>query len=110
MRRLAEVLRQTSLVRYLGHLEEQFPTGHLKDLLIDEVGPDRMIRVGDRWVVNFGSDSFLGLDQDPRVHDALVRGIRRWGTHSGTRGPSPASAPMPRPRIGSPAGWAPRPP
>jgi 7-keto-8-aminopelargonate synthetase-like enzyme len=83
MRRLAEVLRQTSLVRYIGHLEEQFPTGHLKDLLIDEVGPDRMIRVGDRWVVNFGSDSFLGLDQDPRVHDALLRGIRRWGTHSG---------------------------
>ena len=34
-------------------------------------------------VVNFGSDSFLGLDQDPRVQEALRRGIRRWGTHNG---------------------------
>jgi 7-keto-8-aminopelargonate synthetase-like enzyme len=34
-------------------------------------------------VVNFGSDSFLGLDQDPRVLAALHRGIDEWGSHSG---------------------------
>jgi glycine C-acetyltransferase len=35
-------------------------------------------------VINFGSDSFLGLDQDPRVREALERGARTWGTHNGT--------------------------
>jgi glycine C-acetyltransferase len=34
-------------------------------------------------VVNFGSDSFLGLDQDPRVQEAIIRGIEKWGTHNG---------------------------
>src|SRR5207245_4694843 len=34
-------------------------------------------------VVNFGSDSFLGLDQDSRVQEALLRGMRKWGTHNG---------------------------
>jgi 7-keto-8-aminopelargonate synthetase-like enzyme len=47
------------------------------------MGPNRIIEVGGKKVVNFGSDSFLGLDQDPRVQDALRRGIRRWGTHNG---------------------------
>lgn len=84
MSQLADALHQTSLIRYLEHLEEQFPTGHLKDLVIDDVKADRRIRVGDRWVVNFGSDSFLGLDQDPRVQDALRRAVRRWGSHSGS--------------------------
>ena len=35
-------------------------------------------------MVNFGSDSFLGLDQDPRVLEAVRRGLERWGTHNGT--------------------------
>ena len=35
-------------------------------------------------MVNFGSDSFLGLDQDPRVQDAVRRGLDRWGTHNGS--------------------------
>src|SRR5262249_38384373 len=30
-----------------------------------------------------GSDSFLGLDRDPRVQDAVRRGLDRWGTHNG---------------------------
>ena len=35
-------------------------------------------------VINFGSDSFLGLDQDARVQEAVVRGVKKWGTHNGT--------------------------
>ena len=42
------------------------------------------MRVGDRVVANFGSDSFLGLDQDPRVRDAIERGRPEWGTHNGS--------------------------
>src|SRR5262249_22756477 len=59
------------------------PTTHLKDLVVDEIGSHRRIVVGGRSVVNFGSDSFLGLDQDLRVQEAVQRGTQRWGTHNG---------------------------
>lgn len=39
--------------------------------------------VAGRRVVNFGSDSFLGLDQDERVQSALRAGLKKWGTHNG---------------------------
>jgi 7-keto-8-aminopelargonate synthetase-like enzyme len=41
------------------------------------------MEVNGRCVINFGSDSFLGLDQDARVKEAIVRGVQRWGTHNG---------------------------
>lgn len=83
MRQLAQALRQNGLVRFLEHYAELFPTSHLKDLIVDEIGPDRTIQVEGRRVVNFGSDSFLGLDQDARVREAIIRGVRKWGTHNG---------------------------
>jgi len=83
MQTLAEGLRKHGLVRFVEHFGAQFPDSHLKDLVIDEVGPNRSIVVGGHRVINFGSDSFLGLDQDPRVHEALIRGLRKWGSHSG---------------------------
>src|SRR6202035_5937148 len=57
---------------------------HLKDLVVDRMGPDRVMEVEGRRVVNFGSDSFLGLDQDPRVREALGRGVAAWGSHNGS--------------------------
>jgi 7-keto-8-aminopelargonate synthetase-like enzyme len=83
MQKLAQALRQNGLVRFIEHYAAQFPTDHLKDLVVDEVGPNRTIVVEGRPVVNFGSDSFLGLDQDPRVKEAVIRGIHKWGTHNG---------------------------
>src|SRR6266851_3187711 len=83
MQKLAKVLRQNGLIRFIEHYGDLFPHSHLKDLVVEEIGPDRTIRVNGRQVVNFGSDSFLGLDQDQRVQEALVRGIRKWGTHNG---------------------------
>jgi 7-keto-8-aminopelargonate synthetase-like enzyme len=83
MQLLAQVLRQNGLVRFVEHFEALFPTTHLKDLVVEEVGPGRAMRVQGRRVMNFGSDSFLGLDQDPRVQEAVVRGVERWGTHNG---------------------------
>jgi glycine C-acetyltransferase len=83
MRHLVRVLRQNGLIRFIEHFAELYPTAHLKDLVVDEVGPNREVVVGGRRVVNFGSDSFLGLDQDPRVREAVVRGLARWGTHNG---------------------------
>ncbi len=83
MDKLGQALRQNTLVRIIEQFGEQHPDSHLKDLVIDEMGPGREIVVGGHRVVNFGSDSFLGLDQHPRVQQAVERGLERWGTHNG---------------------------
>jgi 7-keto-8-aminopelargonate synthetase-like enzyme len=83
MQKLAQVLRQSGLIRFMEHLHELFPTTHMKDLVVDELGPHREMTVNGHCITNFGSDSFLGLDQDPRVKAAVVRGVEKWGTHNG---------------------------
>lgn len=83
MQKLAQALRKNGLIRFLEHFKALFPKAHLKDLVVDEIGPHRQIVVGGKRAINFGSDSFLGLDQDERVKEAVVRGIARWGTHNG---------------------------
>jgi 7-keto-8-aminopelargonate synthetase-like enzyme len=84
MEKLGRALRQNTLVRIIEQLGDQHPEAHLKDLILDESGPGREVVLGGRRVVNFGSDSFLGLDQDPRVREAIRRGLERWGTHNGS--------------------------
>jgi 7-keto-8-aminopelargonate synthetase-like enzyme len=85
MQQLATALRQNGLIRFLEHFRERFPaaTSHLKDLVVDSIGPGRLMEVEGRSVVNFGSDSFLGLDRDPRVQEAVRRGVSTWGAHNG---------------------------
>jgi 7-keto-8-aminopelargonate synthetase-like enzyme len=83
MEKLSRVMRQNGLIRFVEYFANLFPDTHLKDLVEDEIGPGRVISVNGKRVVNFGSDSFLGLDQDPRVKEALVRGIQKWGSHNG---------------------------
>lgn len=83
MQKLAQALRQNGLIRFIEHFAAQFPTNHLKDLVVDEIGPGRRIAVNGHEVTNFGSDSFLGLDQDVRVQQALRHGVARWGSHNG---------------------------
>src|SRR5947209_7640408 len=83
MQQLACALRQNGLVRFIEHFQALFPTNHMKDMVVDRIGPDRVMEVGGRTVVNFGSDSFLGLDQDPRVLQAIQAGVVRWGAHNG---------------------------
>jgi 7-keto-8-aminopelargonate synthetase-like enzyme len=84
MDKLGDALRRNNLVKIVEKFGEDHADSHLKDLVIDEVGQGRDIKVLGRWVVNFGSDSFLGLDRDPRVQEAIVRGLKRWGTHNGS--------------------------
>jgi glycine C-acetyltransferase len=81
--RWTSTLAQSGLSKFLTHFAELFPDDHLKDLDFDSIGPGREVVIHGQRVVNFGSDSFLGLDQDSRVKDALRRGIAAWGTHSG---------------------------
>src|SRR5438477_16678 len=59
MEKLAKVLRQNGLIRFIEHYEALFPNNHLKDIIVDEIGPDRRIRVNGHEVVNFGPDRFL---------------------------------------------------
>lgn len=83
LQNLANAIRQHGLVRFVEHYAKQYPDAHLKDLVVDHLGPNREMDVAGKRVINFGSDSFLGLDQDPRVQAAILRGVRTWGTHNG---------------------------
>ena len=83
MEKLNRAIRQNSLVRIIEQFGREHPEAHLKDLVVDASGPGRRIVVNGRELIHFGSDSFLGLDQDPRVQEAIRRGIEKWGTHNG---------------------------
>jgi 7-keto-8-aminopelargonate synthetase-like enzyme len=80
---LAEALEGSTLVRYLGGFFRQHPDLHMKDMTLQAVGPDRHVKLAGKWVANFGSDSFLGLDRDERVQQAVRRGLEKWGSHNG---------------------------
>ena len=81
---LMRALQQNTLVKIFAEFEKSYPEALLKDLTVDEIGAGRDIVVMGKRVTNFGSDSFLGLDQDPRVIQAIHRGLDRWGSHNGT--------------------------
>jgi 8-amino-7-oxononanoate synthase len=50
------------------------------DAVIDEID-GRMIRVGDRWLADFASCNYLGLDLDREIIDAVPDYLATWGTH-----------------------------
>jgi hypothetical protein len=52
------------------------------DAVIEEVG-GRRIRVGDRWLHDFASCNYLGLDFDREVIEGIPAYLDRWGTHPG---------------------------
>jgi 8-amino-7-oxononanoate synthase len=61
----------------LARLQYSHP---MVDAVIDEID-GRMIRVGDRWLTDFASCNYLGLDLDQEVIDAVPGYLERWGTH-----------------------------
>ena len=81
---LSRRLMDDGVVQFYFSVRDQFPNSHLKDLVAQEMEAERRIRIGDHTVFNFGSDSFLGLDQDPRVQKAIAAGAKKWGTHNGS--------------------------
>ena len=108
MQNLAQAMRQHGLVRFVEHYAKEFPDAHLKDLVVDHLGPNREMDVLGRRVINFGSDSFLGLDQDPRVQEAIVRGVRRWGAQRRLAHLRVRAGQRAKPRRSWPPGSAPR--
>ena len=71
------------LARWLAacaDLEDLFAHHHLLDAIIEEVD-GRRIRVGERWLIDFASCNYLGLDLDREVIEAIPAYLDRWGTH-----------------------------
>jgi 8-amino-7-oxononanoate synthase len=71
------------LARWLAacaDLQELFAYHQLLDAVIEEVS-GRRIRVGGRWLVDFASCNYLGLDLDHEVIAAIPGYLQRWGTH-----------------------------
>jgi 7-keto-8-aminopelargonate synthetase-like enzyme len=81
--RVSSRLRKHKVTRIALEFLDRCEDIHLKDLVIEEMDDHRGARILGRQVVNFGSDSFLGLDRDERVQKALVEALPRWGTHNG---------------------------
>src|SRR5690349_10885180 len=50
------------------------------DAVIDEVD-GRLIRIGNRWLIDFASCNYLGFDLDPEIIQAVPEYLERWGTH-----------------------------
>jgi 8-amino-7-oxononanoate synthase len=50
------------------------------DAVIDEID-GREIRIGDRWLTDYASCNYLGLDLDEEVIAAIPEYLARWGTH-----------------------------
>jgi 8-amino-7-oxononanoate synthase len=63
--------------RDLAELERSNP---MTDAVIDEID-GRMIRIGDRWLADFASCNYLGLDLDRQVIESVAPALERWGTH-----------------------------
>jgi 8-amino-7-oxononanoate synthase len=61
----------------LAELERSNP---MTDAVIDEID-GRMIRVGDRWLADFASCNYLGLDLDREIIESIPPYLERWGTH-----------------------------
>ena len=61
----------------LVELERSNP---MTDAVIDEID-GRMIRIGDKWLADFASCNYLGLDLDREVIAAVPEYLEKWGTH-----------------------------
>jgi 8-amino-7-oxononanoate synthase len=71
------------LARWLAacaDLEDLFAHHHLLDAIIEEID-GRRIRVGERWLIDFASCNYLGLDLDREVIEAIPAYLDQWGTH-----------------------------
>jgi 7-keto-8-aminopelargonate synthetase-like enzyme len=61
----------------LARLQYSHP---MVDAVIDEID-GRLIRIGNRWLVDFVSCNYLGFDLDPEINRCDPAYLERWGTH-----------------------------
>ncbi len=61
-------------------VQELLARGCLYDRVVEEV-KGRQVRIGDRWITDFASCNYLGLDLRDDIMDAIGPEVRRFGTH-----------------------------
>jgi 7-keto-8-aminopelargonate synthetase-like enzyme len=83
LQRIKTRLHRDKFVRLCLQFMERYADAHLKFLVADELSDRRRMNVAGHDVWNFGCDSFLGLDRDPRVQQAIREALPRYGTHNG---------------------------
>jgi 8-amino-7-oxononanoate synthase len=64
----------------LHRLADLHASNPLVDAVIEQVS-GRRIRIGGRWLIDFASCNYLGLDLDREVLQAIPAYLERWGTH-----------------------------
>ena len=75
-----EQLIETTLGTRNQTIFELVEKGCLYDNVVTEL-QGRRIRVRGRWLDDFASCNYLGLDLRPEVMDAIGPAVRAWGTH-----------------------------
>jgi len=80
---LKDRLREDRVTRLALMFLDRYEGIHLKDTVVDWMDDQRRLRMCGKTAINFGCDSLLGLDRDPRVQQALVDSLEEWGLHNG---------------------------
>ncbi len=73
-------LIETTLHRRNDSVRELLETGCLYDNVVTEQR-GRRIQVRGRWLDDFASCNYLGLDLRPEIMDCIGPAVCRWGTH-----------------------------
>ena len=80
---LTNRLREMQQTRLALMFLDRFDRFHLKDITTDRLTGPRVAVMDGHEVINFGSDSFLGLDRHPALHRSIREALATWGTHNG---------------------------
>jgi 8-amino-7-oxononanoate synthase len=67
------------LAAEVARMMAEHPMG---DAVVERVD-GRRLRIGGRWLADFASCNYLGLDLDPEVIAGVPEFLARWGTHPG---------------------------
>jgi 8-amino-7-oxononanoate synthase len=68
---------------FAGEIERLKSEFLYRERRVAESLDDGRVRLKGRSLVNLGSNNYLGLSEDPRVREAFIEGIRRWGCGAG---------------------------
>jgi 7-keto-8-aminopelargonate synthetase-like enzyme len=66
-----------SVTTLIAHLTDQIPQTNL----VVERQEGRRLLIGGRWITDFGSLNYLGLDLNPEVIASVQPMLKEWGTH-----------------------------
>lgn len=64
------------IVNSLNRLKKEVPQYFT---VVDDVRPNREIEVNGRWMIDFASCGYLGLEEFPEVTEAVAKAHAKWG-------------------------------